>query len=102
MNHQVSRQMRHQMSRQVSRDGEPSALLLVQPVHLPQLVTPDEAAAYLGVSPYTVRERLKEGSLPGRKHGARWLIRVVDLVDYVEPNNLDSNNLGSNSVTAPP
>jgi excisionase family DNA binding protein len=54
---------------------------------LPQLMTPDEAAEYLGVSAYTVRERLKNGDIPGRKHGARWLIRVVDLVQYVEPNN---------------
>jgi excisionase family DNA binding protein len=89
----MSRQMRQQMLGRT----EASASLLVQPVRLPQLVTPEEAAGYLGISPYTVRERLKEGSLPGRKHGARWLIRVVDLVDYVEPNNLDSNN-----VTAAP
>ena len=55
--------------------------------HLPQLMTPDDAAVYLGVSGYTVRQRLKSGEIPGRKHGARWLIRVVDLVQYVEPNN---------------
>jgi excisionase family DNA binding protein len=55
---------------------------------LPQLMSPDDAAEYLGVSAYTVRERLKNGEIPGRKHGARWLIRVVDLVQYVEPNNL--------------
>ena len=85
--------MHHQMSHQMSHDGEPSASLLVQPVRLPQLVTPEEAAKYLGVSPYTVRERLKEGSLPGRKHGARWLIRVVDLADYVEPNNLGTSDV---------
>jgi excisionase family DNA binding protein len=54
---------------------------------LPQLVTPDEAASYLGISPYTVRARLNSGAIPGRKHGARWLIRVVDLAAYVEPNN---------------
>jgi excisionase family DNA binding protein len=54
---------------------------------LPQLVTPEEAAQYLGVSAYTVRHRLKCGELPGRKHGSRWLIRVVDLAQYVEPNN---------------
>jgi excisionase family DNA binding protein len=57
---------------------------------LPQLLTPEEVALYLGVSEYTVRERLKNGDLPGRKHGAKWLIRVVDLVRYVEPNNLNS------------
>lgn len=55
--------------------------------YLPQLMTPDGAALYLGVSGYTVRQRLKCGEIPGRKHGARWLIRVVDLVQYVEPNN---------------
>jgi excisionase family DNA binding protein len=54
---------------------------------LPQLMTPDDAADYLGISAYTVRQRLKSGEIHGRKHGARWLIRVVDLIHYVEPNN---------------
>lgn len=54
---------------------------------LPQLVSPEEAAKYLRVSAYTIRERLKRGEIPGSKHGARWLIRVVDLDKYVEPNN---------------
>ncbi len=62
--------------------------LSVGAMSLPQLVSPDEAAEYLGVSAYTIRERLKHGEIPGRKHGARWLIRVVDLAHYVEPNNL--------------
>lgn len=61
--------------------------LRVGEMPLPQLMTPDEAAEYLGVSAYTVRQRLKSGEIPGRKHGARWLIRVVDLIHYVEPNN---------------
>jgi excisionase family DNA binding protein len=60
----------------------------VNPLPLPQLLSPEEVAAYLGVSVYTIRERLKQGEIPGRKHGARWLVRVVDLVQYVEPNNL--------------
>ena len=55
---------------------------------LPQLLSPEEVARYLGVSSYTIRERLKCGELPGRKHGARWLVRTVDLIQYVEPNNL--------------
>ncbi len=54
---------------------------------LPQLISPEEAAEYLGISAYTLRERLKSGEIPGRKHGSRWLIRVVDLAQYVEPNN---------------
>ncbi len=64
------------------------APIVTNDLALPQLLTPDEAAAYLGVSPYTVRQRLKDGEIPGRKHGARWLIRVVDLVAFVEPNNV--------------
>jgi excisionase family DNA binding protein len=55
------------------------------PGSLPQLCTIDEVACYLGVSEYTVRRRLKSGELPGRKCGARWLVRVVDLAEYVEP-----------------
>jgi excisionase family DNA binding protein len=55
---------------------------------MPQLLSPEEASQYLGVSAYTIRERLKRGEIPGRKHGARWLIRVTDLIQYVEPNNL--------------
>jgi len=62
--------------------------LSVGAMSLPQLVSPEEAAEYLGISAYTVRERLKSGEIPGRKHGARWLIRVVDLAQYVEPNNV--------------
>jgi excisionase family DNA binding protein len=62
--------------------------LSVGTIPLPQLISPDEAADYLGISAYTVRGRLKSGDIPGRKHGARWLIRVADLIQYVEPNNL--------------
>ncbi len=54
---------------------------------LPQLVSPEVAATYLGISAYTVRQRLKRGEIPGKKHGSRWLIRVQDLADYVRPNN---------------
>jgi excisionase family DNA binding protein len=54
---------------------------------LPQLMTPEETANYLGISAYTVRKRLGTGEILGRKHGSKWLIRVVDLEAYVEPNN---------------
>lgn len=54
---------------------------------LPQLMSPEEVAGYLGISAFTVRQRLKAGDIPGRKHGARWLVRVVDLEAYVAPNN---------------
>ena len=71
-------------------NGEPAVVQSSKKgsLELPQLVSPEVVAKYLDVSPYTVRERLKSGELPGRKHGSRWLIRVVDLVNYVEPNNV--------------
>ena len=62
---------------------------------LPQLLSPEDVANYLGVSAYTVRARLKRGEIPGRKHGARWLIRVADLTAYVEPNNYGTGDSGA-------
>ena len=54
---------------------------------LPQLYSPSEAGAYLGISTDAVLRRLKTGDLPGKKHGRRWCIRAIDLAAYVEPNN---------------
>jgi excisionase family DNA binding protein len=62
------------------------------------LMTPEEAARILGLSPYTVRRLLREGELPGRKVGKRqWRIRRVDLEEYLatpsasqQPNNTAS------------
>lgn len=49
------------------------------------LLTPEEAAGILGLSPFTVRRLLREGELPGRKVGKRrWRIRRTDLDDYLE------------------
>jgi excisionase family DNA binding protein len=48
------------------------------------LLTPDEAAQMLGLSPFTVRRLLRQGELPGRKIGKRqWRIRRVDLEEYL-------------------
>lgn len=47
------------------------------------MVTVEEAAERLGVSPRAVQKRLKKGTLSGRKektsHGERWLIDVREL-----------------------
>ena len=86
---------KNKAGREYSLERMPYVLLVVCGVSnsvgvmpLPQLVSPEEAAKYLGLSPYTIRDRLKRGEIPGCKHGARWLIRVVDLAHYVEPNNI--------------
>jgi excisionase family DNA binding protein len=48
------------------------------------LLTADEVAHILGLSPFTVRRLLREGELPGRKVGKRqWRIRRVDLEEYL-------------------
>src|SRR5437660_6357863 len=48
------------------------------------LLTPEEAAYILGLSPFTVRRLLREGELPGTKVGKRqWRIRRADLDKYL-------------------
>ena len=43
------------------------------------ILTPDEAAAYLRVTPRTVTKLLREGTIKGIKIGKFWRIRKVDL-----------------------
>jgi excisionase family DNA binding protein len=58
------------------------------------LLTTDEAARFLGLSPFTVRRLLREGELPGSKVGKRrWRIRRADLEEYLGASN--SGNSGS-------
>ena len=50
-----------------------------------QMVTVNQAAAALGADPYTVREWLREGKLPGHKiAGTRWRIFPADLEAFQE------------------
>ncbi len=44
-----------------------------------ELLTCEEAAAYLRVHPRTVGRLLKEGRLPGVKVGRQWRLRRADL-----------------------
>ena len=48
-----------------------------------ELLTCEEAAAYLRVHPRTVGRRLKEGKLPGVKVGRQWRLRRADLDAYL-------------------
>jgi excisionase family DNA binding protein len=48
------------------------------------LLTTEEVARILGLSPFTVRRLLREGELPGKKVGKRqWRILRADLDEYV-------------------
>ncbi len=44
-----------------------------------QLLTVEEAAAYLRVTPPTVYRLLRAGKLPGVKVGRQWRVRLADL-----------------------
>jgi excisionase family DNA binding protein len=54
-------------------------------VNVPQLMSPDEAAAYLGVHVQTMHRWLKSGTVPGVRLGGRWFIKARTLADLLEP-----------------
>jgi len=47
------------------------------------LLTPEEVAERLALSPFTVGAMLRAGKLPGQKVGALWRIRAADLDAYI-------------------
>jgi excisionase family DNA binding protein len=48
-----------------------------------RLLTPDEVAGRLGLSPVTVGHMLRAGTLPGQKLGHLWRVRAADLDAYI-------------------
>jgi excisionase family DNA binding protein len=48
-----------------------------------RLLTPEEAAERLSLSPITVGHMLRRGELPGIKMGRLWRLREADLDDYI-------------------
>ncbi|MBE3582466.1 MAG: helix-turn-helix domain-containing protein [Thermoanaerobacteraceae bacterium] len=50
-----------------------------------RLLTPEEAAEILAVSPKSVREWLRQGKLKGVKAGRLWRIRKCDLEAFLDP-----------------
>jgi excisionase family DNA binding protein len=44
----------------------------------------EEAAAYLRFSPYTIREKAREGEIPGRKMGKEWRFSRRALLEWLE------------------
>lgn len=57
------------------------------------VLTPEEAADYLGVHPQTVYKLLRKGELPGKKIGQLWRISKQVIVSYLEGNNQSKNRL---------
>ena len=49
-----------------------------------KLLTPEQAAERLQISPLTVRKWLREGKLPGVKPGGKvWRVREKDLEEFL-------------------
>jgi len=49
----------------------------------PEILTTDEAAEFLRLSPYAVRDMARKGLLPARKVGKGWRFYKPDLVAWV-------------------
>jgi len=50
------------------------------PVYAREVFTPAELAAVLGRSKNWVEERARDGRLPARRDGGRWILRRADLI----------------------
>ena len=50
---------------------------------LPELITVEQAAAYLQVAPVTVYRMLDAGKLPAAKVGRMWRIRKTDVDKFI-------------------
>lgn len=50
-----------------------------------RLLTPEEVAEILAVSPKSIREWLRQGKLKGVKAGRLWRIRECDLEAFLDP-----------------
>jgi len=59
------------------------------------------AAEKLGVSDYTLKDRMKAGTFPGAKVSGRWVVRLSDVekAKMIEPKFLD-NVLRTAGITA--
>jgi excisionase family DNA binding protein len=44
----------------------------------------EEAAAFLGISPYDLRRYARRGMIPARKLGKRWLFHKGHLVEWLK------------------
>lgn len=66
---------------------------------LPDVVTPDGLARFLGVGTDTVRRWLREGIVPGRKLGRSWFVpRLPFILSLAEPGERMTGALTDPSV----
>lgn len=48
-----------------------------------EVLNADEAAEFLGVNPYTVRQKARLGEMPGRKVGKEWRFSRQALLEWL-------------------
>ena len=48
-----------------------------------KLLTPEEVAERLSLSPFTIGHMLRAGTLPGQRVGHLWRVRAADLDAYI-------------------
>jgi excisionase family DNA binding protein len=49
-----------------------------------EVLNVEETAEFLGFAPYTIREKAKEGEIPGRKIGGEWRFSRRQLLEWIE------------------
>jgi excisionase family DNA binding protein len=48
-----------------------------------EVLNADEAAEFLGVNPYTIRQKARQGEMPGRKVGKEWRFSRQALLQWL-------------------
>ncbi len=56
----------------------------VDSVREKEVLNVEEAAEFLGFAPYTIREKAREGQIPGRKIGGEWRFSRRRLLEWLE------------------
>ena len=49
-----------------------------------EVLSAEEAAEFLGVNPYTIRQKARLGEMPGRKVGKEWRFSRQALLKWLE------------------
>ena len=51
--------------------------------HTKEVLNAEEAAEFLGVNPYTIRQKARLGEMPGRKVGKEWRFSRQALLQWL-------------------
>jgi excisionase family DNA binding protein len=66
-----------------------------------ELLTVEETASMLKLSPYTIREMLNQKKLPGIKVGRQWRIREQDLLRFLESGTATTTEANGSDYARP-